>query len=760
MQSLFSRAAEAHICFNRVYTHVVSHSAIIRTTLQGPQCKPNHSGTFAAPYTTKPDHLAVFDTSVRNGEAPEPPTPGTRAKTKSGQRKPLLGMGPLGSSHDFEEETRPWRTPAFQALNSICVTEEVLVRHVPNRRRLNNFLLELHRNYDPRSRRSFHREYLGPNLAEVQRAVDCEQREDEVPMREPMSTLQFEKYHSMVNQMVDRLVIQSYYDETPTDSLRAHRNVESLDSAWTALRMLRSEGYPRYNHPSADSEGTIKTRDELADKIRMLFESWDVSNPGTTAKFQVAKMCYNLLVCPVPPTMHHYNLLLLGFTQKSAYNLVDIVADSFLEHSRLRPTPQTIAVLLIHYRKKKDIRGFYGIIRRMVAIDNRGMLIRRRWYEDVAKIPDLQHWARQPEVATSLKANWIIQQPWRGPDIYEALVSGLLAFDRVKDAVKVFIGSLEERIGTSIELFLYLLKSCSYALDASAADILSRGLIEHVDLVVELLLRDDCSLNLVHHLYHVVNMPNPPSAELSSERALWIWQSMTMVTGARDGGSVQRIQTAMFIRHTETYLSTLGSRLSAFENLRRAQDPKHRTIIARACLKLLNTLEYDLGLRTGLLAKHQVLHKIVRELERCTWVLNSTQDLVKAHNRIVAVLANNMPRPGKFDKAERLETMATIADNWLWYRLSKLAGVHSDAQRLLLRAGLAIDQGLRLMAKTRRLLNLMSSLDWRTLDLSHPDKGGVETTKKAQGSPEPQGSPEAQAEPGPFRWVRNRLWFD
>ncbi|CAN8104440.1 unnamed protein product [Discula destructiva] len=734
MQSLWSRVAEALNRCRRFHLHTGSHSALRRTPLR--HRRPNCSKTFTAQYTTVRDPFAVFDAAYKDGPRP------IDLDSAVGQRPPLPKQEQPAPGRRFAEEMRPWAPMgAIHALNSICDTEETLTKHMISQRGLETFLQTLHRSYDPLAKLSFHwhAEYLGPNLGAVQLAVDHEQREDKLPKREPMSALQFEHYHNMINKMVNSLIIQSYYDELPADPDRARRNVESLDSAWTAIRMLRSEGYPRYNHPSADPQATKKARDDLADKIRGLFEGWNTENPGSMAKFQVAKMCYNLLVCPVPPTMHHYNLLILGFVRKAAYNLVDIVAQSFFEDSRLRPTPQTVICLLIHYRRQKNIHGFYNVIRRMMAIDNRGMLIRRRWYEDVVKIPALHQWARRPEVTTSLQANWVIERPSRGQELYEALVSGLLSFDRIKDAVKVFVGSLNEGIGISIELFIFLLKHCRYSVDTSAADILSRGLIDNVDVVVSLLLRDDCPMKLTDHLYPVLTMTDPPSSALSEGRVRMLRNSSIMGVDPGDSGRVRRIKTAMFIRHTEAYLFRLERRLRSLKMLRRVQGHADMILVAQACTENLASLERRQTKLSGQVLKHQRLHRIVRELESLTWDLGSPETLAKTHGRIVSVLGNNLPRPLGYDakysshnETEHLAMLATLADLWCHYRLRKMYGVMKSTRRMQLRAELVLLTGRRMMAEALALLHLPVDFGSQTLELFKQPQARTGNSREGQ----------------------------
>ncbi|KAJ4417943.1 hypothetical protein N0V82_005900 [Gnomoniopsis sp. IMI 355080] len=736
MQSLWSRAAEAPFRFSRVRTHVLQ-IAIARAASRG-----LHDKNTTAFYTTETgfnaELNALHSDDIGHSKVVDVQETGDRRP----QKKPDLLISRQYVEH---RKMRP-RAPmsAIEALNSICDTEEALERYVPTRRNFNKFLGSLHRLYDPEEKvGSGYVDYLGSNLAAVQLVADQAQRQDDgMDGREPATSVQFEKYHAMINKMVDRLISESYYVEFPKDPERARRNLESLDSAWTAIRMLRSEGYPKYKHPSIDPQATKQARDQLADKIRALFEAWGVDR-AAKPKFQVAKICYNLLVCPVPPTIHHYNLLLVGFLRKAHYSLGDIVINSFFEDSRLRPTPETLVCLLVHYRKKGDIKGFYHIIRRMMALDNRGMLIRRRWYEDVVKIPALRQWARHPEVTTSLQANWVIERPSRGQDVYEALVSGLLGFGRVKDAVKVFIGSLQERMGISVDLFIYMLRQCLYTVDASTADMLSRGLIDNVDVVVSLLLRDNCPQRLVEHLYPVLNMGEPPSWPLSEERVKMFWNSSTLATDHQDSDRARRIQTAMFIRHTETYLTRLEKRVRLVNQLNLAMSPVERFVIANHCTSKLYRLKERQGKLSGTLLKHQTLQRIVRMLEKLTWDLGSPERLVRSHKRAARLVGDNLPRPAEadwFEQRARFEEIMTVTDDWFHYRVSKTRGIIGEHRRLMLYAELKMITARRLILTAFSLLRVPAELGWRSLDISEPITqftNGLEPQGEADGKEVP-----------------------
>ncbi|KAL1883894.1 hypothetical protein Daus18300_000001 [Diaporthe australafricana] len=596
---------------------------------------------------------------------------------------------------------------SIEILKSICKMDDALVRHTESRSAFAKFLRTMHKSYDPRQTlgdTTFVR--FGPKatLDMITDSIKEKSQPGGSIHRESLTNQQFERYHGMINKLVDSLIIQSYYDEIPEDPDAAHRQLHSLDSAWTAMRLLRSEGYPRYNHPTLDPPAAEVGRAKLTDMLWKLFESWDES---TRPKFRVAKICYNLLVCPAPPTIHHYNALILGFTGKGAHNLADLVVESLLNESRLRPTSDTVACLLLHYRYKNDIIGFYGIIRRMMAIDNRGLLIRRRWYEEVLQIPDLRKWAKEPEVTVSLKGNWVIERPMRNRDIYEALVSGLLHFGRVKDAAKVFVASLQEKWGISVELFIQLLRQCFYTLNAPAADILLRGFVENAEVMTRLVLRDNCPRKMAEHLFPLLNMGKPPSWPFSEERAKLIWHSKTMATTVEDRANIRRLTVAMFIRQSENHLIKLNHVVCRIERIiNYAQTPQQRIDIAHmGSSELLSISLHNRRLAARLL-KHQSLLKTARTLEDSTWDVEPGK-LAGLYSRVVSALEKSIPRPAApmgWELTDHDAEITLLAGQWMRYRLSRMHGIRREAQRTALDAELALVMARRLEGSAHAVL--------------------------------------------------------
>lgn len=746
MQSIWSRAAQAHVG-SRTCILLPGGTAIRRAaTAASRYRKPGFSEVFTAFYTTILGTAAVLDAQYKDGRRKELDAKLEAARTKveqlrhasslarqGAQQEPPLSETAVNSWAQSEDKKKQTNKPglmrermplnALEALNSICKMD-MTERHTHTHGRFLNFLDSVHKAYDPDRRLGREQAtFPGISLGSIRSEVLWEMESGTSPVREPMTALQFERYHEMIWRLVGELIEQSYYDELPHNPEQARLNWNSLDSVWHMIRLLRSEGYPRYNHPSLDPEATEKGRKELSDVICRLFEEWSEVDRKNLPKYQVGRICYNLLVCPVPPSIHHLNLLMIGFIMKTAPNLVEIVAQTILQESRLRPTPQTIVCLLVHYRRAREIGKFYDVIRRMVAIDNRGMLQRRRLYADVPKIAALRRWARNSDTTTSLNSKWVIEQAPRNVDIYEALVSGLLSFGRIKDAVKVFVGSLQERVGLSTGLLIQILKLCLYCLDASAARILRQGLLDHIDITVSLLLRPGCPKALVDHLYPVFAMDSSPAWPFSAERASMVSHTRTVEVSAHDSGATRRLNIALFIRNAESHLDRLGKIINRLMRMVSMTNLKDLSLLAAARIHELDGYEGRNRLIAQRVLKHQALYRTARMLENSTWDLRSGT-LASVHGYAVHILENNLPRPAqkggyghKEEYERKLADIHQIVDRWFQYRVTRLRGTAREERLLILQAEFMLFQGNRL---GRYVLSILpTQTKWKKVSLRH-----------------------------------------
>ncbi|KAK3344413.1 hypothetical protein B0T25DRAFT_556952 [Lasiosphaeria hispida] len=311
------------------------------------------------------------------------------------------------------------------------------------------------------------------SLARCEDAVAFEEANTPARQREPASEHQFSKSVDMVNELVDQLLKEAYL-QTELETPNSAPSPNSLDSAWNAIRMLRSDKYPRYNHPEIDPSTAVDVRARLNTVNNKILAEWVAPR---RERF-VAKICYNLLVTPYPPGVQNYNNLILGFTQLGEHRLAQVVVDSFLFKSHFRPTQATILCLLQHYRLKKDLAGFHGLIRRLLGHDPRGIGLRRKFTPDVGRHSRLRNWANSADIIVF--NGYAIERARLEQSHFEAILEGLLDFKMIRQAASLFVACLRDKCALSVELLDRLLRACTTTCDFGAARILIDGLFRNM----------------------------------------------------------------------------------------------------------------------------------------------------------------------------------------------------------------------------------------------------------------------------------------
>ncbi|KAK0634629.1 hypothetical protein B0T17DRAFT_586402 [Bombardia bombarda] len=321
------------------------------------------------------------------------------------------------------------------------------------------------------------------SLATCQNAVASEEGNLAFSQREPVTELQFSMMTDMINDLVDGL-LEEAYRETENQAPFARRHPSNPDSAWNAIRRLRSEGYPRYSHPSLDPEGAKKDRLKLDQTNSEIMAGWDIWRREN----YVAKICYNLLVSNTPPGIESYNTLMLGFTKLGEHRLADAVAYSFLDKSHLKPTQATLLCLLHHYRLKKDVIGFRRVIRRMTGYDRRGIGLRRREVTWLGYRPPLsvQDWFNHRDV--TVKQGYAIELPKFDAPVFEAILEGLIDFNMLGHAARLYVACLREKVAVSYTLVAELLHACINLFDDMATQTLIHGFLAHIDETTSMIL--------------------------------------------------------------------------------------------------------------------------------------------------------------------------------------------------------------------------------------------------------------------------------
>ncbi len=556
MQAIWSRAAQTHSCSCRACLRATG--AVVRgsATKVSPR-KVSLSDVFTACYSTLMAAALIADTNGKKKRQSD------LTRRISEAQADLDHVMQLADIHDtglprgvrgVDLVTSPSRV--IEALKSICVNVFQLRRHAAAAEQRNLYLSQIHHNF-LLTRKWAYQRTVPVDLSAVQDACIAEPPSTE---REPRTNLQFARGNDMVNVLVDELLFEAHRLAYPGDPEAVRRSIENLDGSCAAIRMLRSEGYPTFQHPDLDPIETANFRRDLDVATRRVFAEWERAPPAQRqprwTNRWVFKLCYNVLVAGVPPSMQNYNALILGFTRLGEHSLARLVVEFFLCSGHLKPTRQTIVCLLHHYRAKGDITGFYSIIRRITGLHHRGIKIRDKSFETVELSPTLQAWARGSDVA--IANGFVLQRQQIDANLFRALVEGLLHFDQIQHATRIFVAYLEDEwvADTGIlNILNQLVNRTLDAVDSASARLLLQGLVKHADLVAPFFLGGDASVgNLVAKTQLLLDIAAP-----GLPRKSLLGQSMTR---SNSDANAQAFTLALFLEDVNGYLVRLGEVLA------------------------------------------------------------------------------------------------------------------------------------------------------------------------------------------------------
>ncbi|KAL1879401.1 hypothetical protein VTK73DRAFT_7038 [Phialemonium thermophilum] len=326
-----------------------------------------------------------------------------------------------------------------------------------------------------------------------ERRVAAEELNPGIPQREPKGDAQMLKAAEAVEDLVDRLLDEAYPRKGSF-----YPAPDMLDSAWNAIRMLRSDGYPRYSAPGQDPPFAEDSRRKLNEVNRNIIADWHAACWDRSVsealymrrrELVIFKICYNLLVCPVPPGIHNYNMLILAFWRINEPRLAQIVVDFFLYKSRLMPTQTTLIALLEHYRRMDDLAGFYGIIERLAGLHPRGIGLRRRLVAPVQNT-EASSEGRTETPGALVPLDVVAERPRLDADVFDVLLQGLVSFNQLAHAASVFISGMQEGLTVPPRLAHRIIWGCVGRLDGPAISTLVRGFLHNFNQLIGLLLSD------------------------------------------------------------------------------------------------------------------------------------------------------------------------------------------------------------------------------------------------------------------------------
>lgn len=381
--------------------------------------------------------------------------------------------------------------------------------------------------------------------------------------RDPVTFKQFQIMTTTISELVSDLIITA----TETMPPALNRSVNSLDSAYNMIRLLKSEGYPRYRDPKPDPLEADEHRRRLNEANRKILQGW---SPFLKDKL-VGKICFNLLVCEVPPGTKNFNALLLEFIRNEECELADVMMQFFLGKSKQLPSKGTILCFLQHTRFSGDVVGFADLIRRMSGYDGRGINLRRRHYVSIRDDQVSRQWAIMNRGVVA--GRYVVQPAMLCLQTSETIVQGLLDFGMLEDAASFFVCCLADGFLVHVGYMRRLFDCCIMNASGAAAQILVMGLTDNLEEMDAILRGGPEYAELADRVPYLVNMASgfnqaaahPPSDSYSLPHLSPMLMSVSQLSrrgcelGLRAWLNAQRT----FIQTVDTAIATAKQSLFA-----------------------------------------------------------------------------------------------------------------------------------------------------------------------------------------------------
>lgn len=516
---------------------------------------------------------------------------------------------------------------------------------------------------------------------DVEEGIIAEEAGRAFENREPVRPIHMHKVHDMMDDLVNKLLIEAYRDEEGNVT-----TPDLLNSAWNQVRMLRSDGYPKYRPPSHDNQAASAAREALNKVNRRVMTDWmalrkvyaeyrkagtlrqsDARNYIKKREYFIGKICHNLLVIEYSPGIQNYNALLSGFLRLGEYNLAKVVVESFRFNSHLKPTQMSIAAVLHYHRLTNDVLGFYTFLGRITGQEKQGVGLRSKPVEDVREDRGLKKWAQRSDVA--VVDGFVVELPKIDRAVAEAALDGLIDFSQTRQAATMVMACLREGLDIDPDYLRRVVALCNTHLDSVAAMIILRDYISNVQDVSVLL-----TANMSHDLRQLIQLVD--LAASNSERASLVppqesrWLDLSQDPSWQSRANLLR-------RALEIPLA-----LARMQDVQKCADNLSLYLTSEPNLDLSLAGSHYVGLR-NVLKKHKNIQygmQTFRSLARLAWVTElcrvNEQKLHAYERQMLYILVDALPnryRPLsvfnlKVPLSERLRSIGAITESLPWLR--------------------------------------------------------------------------------------------
>ncbi|KAI0441050.1 hypothetical protein F4803DRAFT_524789 [Xylaria telfairii] len=478
MQALLSRAAQAQSsCRCRVCQHSTNALAR-RSTTAAPRRRITAADLFTACYTTILGTATVIDARRKNERRRKLDTELDHARASLHQLVVASPQTAVDGDHGVLDREASATSQLVREITAHAANDPA--------RTLREELQSLcNIAYRPVARPSWMPDQF--DWDSVEAAVAAEEQDPNTALREPQTDHHLAEAMTttlnLVNELLRRTETcpgQQPQNQADIPDHAGDRILQELDD------LKNGRDFPSYQSPAADPSYTTRIRALLNESIRLIFMQ------AVTPRELVGRICYNLLTVGVPPAIHTYNNLIIGFSRMQREDLAEAVIDSYLRETNWPATDQTVVCLLAHYRRPGGQEGMFEAVRRIwgTRVDRLQLASLHR---DL-RMRDL----RNPRHPTS-KRKYPLQRGRgtllvkRNDATFDHLIRGWLYHGEIDFACMSFVACL--RNGSSIPIYTLqeLFRGCLATADFANARKLVTGIIRNFQEFQQYLLA------IVHH---------------------------------------------------------------------------------------------------------------------------------------------------------------------------------------------------------------------------------------------------------------------
>ncbi|KAM5342987.1 hypothetical protein ACJ41O_013953 [Fusarium nematophilum] len=465
MQSLWSRAGQAHRCGCRVCETAVSALGRRVTTAAARPRKVTFAEIFTACYSSVFATAAVVD-AVRKEDRKqelERQLEETRRELAELQMLRTLETNRITPTLDADqgELSLNQMDHLWQTLKDIY-TNRPYMKEIskPVTLRVSEFLGRLQADHYKCPDEATMLALRQTDYERLERAIMDEEIDRRLPHREPLTRQHLHNDSRTIIHLVTQLL----------DRADAHDKSTAPSPSYDEARQLVSARSPPFTFTTIDPARARKNRITLNRRLREVVDS-----PELGLKEKVGRVCYNLLVSAYPADMHTYNTLIVAFDKHGHKYLSEPLVNSFFYYRRLRPTPSTFVAVLNHYKTSNNHGKFLRALACITGLDaETGAKLGRRHVDDVIHmVPAGRRQTR--DKGSTRTGDWIWEHAPLDKPLVEAVINGLLHFKLFDQAAAFFVSCMKAKVVLSTSTIKQLFDECILALDWKAAVRLIQG---------------------------------------------------------------------------------------------------------------------------------------------------------------------------------------------------------------------------------------------------------------------------------------------